>query len=158
MRRRGYEPSKDSSTETFFTANVRLITFLICMAVFLALAGPWSVFRIRDAVLEYREGKRTSMTVQQVIALSEAAGTPVLSDVDKYRGERSDWDDEIHYTVKIEDEYLLYAVADAATQKITYMTLTHLNCGANESDARTADVFGDDIAAFVRQHNNEKGQ
>lgn len=149
---------KGSSTETFFTGNVRLITFLICMAVFLALAGPWSFFRIRDAVLEHRENRRTTMTVQDVLTLSESAKTLQLSDVEKYRGERSDWSNEIHYSVEIEDAYFLYAVADSATQKITYLTLTHLNCEAHESNERMADVFKDDIAAFIRQHNNEKGQ
>ncbi len=159
MKHQKSDSTKGSSTETFVTAHVRLLTFLICMAVFLALAGPWSFFRIRDAVLEHRESKRASMTVQDVIALSSSARTPELSDVDKYRGERSEWGNEVHYTAEIEDEYLLYAVANSDTQKIIYMTLTHLHCEtSNESDARMADVLKDDIAAFIRQHNNEKGQ
>lgn len=158
MKHKKFDPSKESSTETFVTRNVRLITFLICMAVFLAIAGPWSVFRIRDAVLSYREDQRTDMTVQDVIALSKAKETPTLSAVEKYQGERSKWGNEIHYTVEIEGQYLLYAVADSKTQNTLYLTLTHLNCEESENDARMADVLKDDIAAFIQRHNNEKGQ
>ena len=33
-------------TENFFTRNVKLITFLICLGVFLAFFGPITVFTI----------------------------------------------------------------------------------------------------------------
>ena len=33
-------------TETFFTANVKLITAVVTILVILALIGPWSVFKI----------------------------------------------------------------------------------------------------------------
>lgn len=158
MKYKKYDPSKDSSTETFFTRNVRTITFLICMAVFLAVAGPWSFFRIRDAIYEYQESKREPMTVADVIQLSEYTRDVFLSDVDKFKGERSNWTNEIHYTVEIEDKYLLYVVAEPNTQKILYATLTHLDCVEEEYESKMADVLKKDIATFIHQHNNEKGQ
>ena len=41
-----YAPDTTGKTETFFTRNVKLITFLICIAVFLGIFGPLSVFHI----------------------------------------------------------------------------------------------------------------
>ena len=37
-------------TENFVTAHVKLITFLVCLAVFLTFLGPWSVWRITEWV------------------------------------------------------------------------------------------------------------
>ncbi len=90
--------------------------------------------------------------------MSKYTRTLYLSDVDKFKGERSNWTNEIHYTVDIEDNYLLYVVAEPSTQKIIYITLTHLNCEEQENETKMADVLKNDIAAFVQQHNNEKGK
>jgi hypothetical protein len=53
-----WEPAEDTvgKTETFGTRNVKLITFLVCLGVFLAFFGPWSVMRIMEWV-EMQEQK-----------------------------------------------------------------------------------------------------
>ncbi len=35
-------------TETFIGRNVKLVTFLVCLGLFLALFGPWSIWRIHE--------------------------------------------------------------------------------------------------------------
>ena len=44
--RRKQEIDTAGKTETFWSANAKLITFIVCMVVLLATIGPWSVFQI----------------------------------------------------------------------------------------------------------------
>ncbi len=39
-------PDTVGKTENFFTCHVKLLTFLACLVVLLALFGPWNVYRI----------------------------------------------------------------------------------------------------------------
>ena len=36
--------------EGFVQSHIRLITFIVCIGVFLALFGPWSYFKIKDII------------------------------------------------------------------------------------------------------------
>ena len=45
-REKTREQDTAGRTENFFTANVRLITAVVTIAVLLALIGPWSVFKL----------------------------------------------------------------------------------------------------------------
>ena len=69
-KKRRQEVDTAGQTETFLTRNVRLITFLICLSVFLAFFGPWSVFRIME-YLEAKNDTRIPMTEADLITLSE---------------------------------------------------------------------------------------
>ena len=97
-------------TETFWTRNVRLLTFLICVAVFLVAFGPYSVFRISSCIAENRlEGEE--MTVMDVWDLAQireirGRGYPLLHDrrrryVSRYGGR----------TLSPFAAYLFYSVA-----------------------------------------------
>lgn len=59
--------------EGFFQSHVRLITFLICMAVFLLVFGPWNIYHISKAIsdMEKKVDNKRDMSMETVYALSE---------------------------------------------------------------------------------------
>ena len=116
-------------TETFWTRNVRLITFLICITVFLAIFGPWSIHRIYQYVTEQADS-RTEMTVSDLYALARSPQTVRPSDLDRFIGEvGSNELDGIRYSVyqiDIGDRYFLMASFETRTARPYYMTLTDI--------------------------------
>ncbi len=116
-------------TETFWTRNVRLITFLICIAVFLAVFGPVSVFHIHKYINEQSDA-RTEMTLNDLRRLSSAPMAVRTSDLDRFVGEvGSNTAEGVTYTVyqiDIGDRYFLMASFEEAFDRIYYMTLTDL--------------------------------
>ena len=66
---------RPGKTENFGTRNIRLITFLVVLGIFLAVAGPISVFQIKRWV-ENRETGGKTMTAEELIALTES-GEPL---------------------------------------------------------------------------------
>ena len=93
-------------TETFWTRNVKLITFLICIAVFLTVFGPMSVFRIAKYIEENRNAGE-EMSVETVLELSDRHQALRLSDFKKYEKTVSDGDDAILYFLTVEEDYLV---------------------------------------------------
>ena len=63
-------------TENFLTRNVRLITFCLCMAIALALIGPWSIPRLVEWVTQQKVDKDevllTEQDVERLIARGQA--------------------------------------------------------------------------------------
>lgn len=80
-----WSPEDDTKgqTETFVTRNVKLITFLVCLAVFLIFFGPWSVMRIMEWV-EMQEAQEefeaTALTYSELSEIVE-------------KGTRANWSD-----------------------------------------------------------------
>jgi hypothetical protein len=71
-QREKFEEDTAGKTETFVTRNVKLITFLVCLAVFLAFFGPWSVIRIVRWVEETNlqaEKEATMMDMDELASL-----------------------------------------------------------------------------------------
>lgn len=130
-------------TENFATRNVKLITFLVCIAIFLALFGPLSVFRIREMILEKRalEGQ---IPLETVVALSELDRDIYLSDLEKYTGERKENSYSAQYYMDIGEEYLLLANAEKPSGKVVYLTLLHFKSGEE------IDVLTGDVRAFLK--------
>lgn len=91
-------PVEDTAgkTENFWTRNVRLITFLICMAVLLAVAGPWSIHRIAQWVAEVRAEQNEVLIPEQEVALLVE------------RGAKLSWQDFEGYTAKVLIEKDMY--------------------------------------------------
>ena len=76
-----WSPADDTKgeTETFVTRNVKLITFLVCLAVFLTFFGPWSVIRIRQWIEEQETQQAIEQTALSYDELCEIARrTPEL--------------------------------------------------------------------------------
>ena len=70
-------------TETFFTRNVRLITFLICVTVILS---PFVITYIQDVIEEKRMEKRPSMTVEELVFVAERGKDLRQRDLAKFEG------------------------------------------------------------------------
>lgn len=156
MRDRNAEAPKAvvGKTETFFTRNVRLITFLICIAVFFAVFGPFSIFRIRDYIREHSDS-RPELTADALIALAERPDGLFLSELESYRGTKQ------NHTVSVPDNpsqsivvdvywqadlaggrYRCMAVAEPNGGRVTYLTVVDLRTGDR------ANVKEDSLRAF----------
>lgn len=130
-------------TENFGSRNVKLITFLVCLGVLLALFIPVGVIGI-DAVIDFLErDERPEMTVADVVALSEQEGALYLSDLTRFQGTLDEQTWELHYIIDIAPCYHLRAVADKDSQKLLYFTMLNLDTGAS------VNVLTDDVRAFV---------
>ena len=55
-------------TETFFSRNVKLITFLICIAV---IFSPFVITYIKDVIEEKRLASRPEMTVDELVLVAQ---------------------------------------------------------------------------------------
>lgn len=146
-------------TETFFTRNVKLITFLICLGVFLALFGPISVFTVKKYLAE-KEDTRPIMSEAELVALSELGRDLYFSDIKGYKGTKDintqeykvnvadgteirERETEIWYYINIGENYSGLAIADIQTEKIIYFQVS------NRKTQWKADVLTDDIRSFV---------
>ena len=109
-------------TETFWTRNVRLLTFLICTAVFLAFLGPWSVFQIKSCMEEQERG--SELTVDAVIELADRRLALKLSDFEEYRKTVSEGEDTVLYTIEIGAEYLVMVGATDEKSTLTCFTVS----------------------------------
>ena len=83
-------------TENFFTNHVKLITFLVCIAIFLALFGPFSVFRIKEWV-QAKQNEEVLLTEADVARLVDKGGALRWSDFDGYTGKQVG---QVGYTYK----------------------------------------------------------
>ena len=143
-RRRPTETLVDTAgqTETFWTRNVKLITFLTVVGLFLAIFGPWSIFRIRESILEKKalEGR---ITLEEVVAFSELERDLYFSEFLSYTGDRSDTDYQMLYCMDIDENYILYAAAEKPGGKVTYLQLHRVSTG------ESVDVLTGDVQAFL---------
>ena len=138
-----YQPDTAGKTENFGTRNVKLITFLIVMGVFLALFLPMAIFGIDMAMDWINRDDRPQMTLEDVIRLSEKEGDLYLSDLEKYQGDLIEYDYETHYSIEIAPHYYLRAVAQKDTGKLLYFTM------ANTSTQNKVDILTEDVRAFL---------
>ncbi|MBQ8439053.1 MAG: hypothetical protein IJX19_00185 [Clostridia bacterium] len=146
-------------TENFFTRNVKLITFLICVGVFLAFFGPVTVFTIINYI-EERADNRPIMSEEELIALSELDRDLYFSDIESFKGvkdiksykypveveggtEMREEEVEIYYYLDIGEDYSALAIAEIDTGKIIYFQLS------NKNNQWRADVLKDDIRSFL---------
>ena len=143
-------------TENFFTRNVKLITFLICIGVFLAFFGPLTVFTIINYI-EEKQDSRPVMSEEELLALSELDRDLYFSDIDGFKGTKdiktidvplSDGgtqvkEVEIYYYFDVGENYSALAIAEIETEKIIYFRLS------NKRTQWKADVLTDDIRSFL---------
>ena len=144
-RKKGqHEEDTAGKTENFFSRNVKTITFLLTLAVFLAVFIPIGVIGI-DKIGELFDPARNlpEMTLEDVVALSEREGTLYLEDLTCYRGQRGEWTIGIVYTVYIGEEYLLRAVASHVDLRLESCILY------NQQTNEEVDVLEDDVRAFL---------
>lgn len=110
--RRRIEIDTVGQTETFFTANVKLVTFIVCMVVLLALIGPWSVVRIMRWYQDYQvEQTEVHITVAQLDALVA-------------KGERLNWVDFDGYTCEVVADDAVYICKYTGENEEFYLLVT----------------------------------
>ena len=124
-----YAPDTAGKTETFFTRNVKLITFLICIAVFLGIFGPLSVFHIYRYYTEMQEdASYVDMTVDDLRALAKRADTLTEKDFERFtREDGGEWEvgpktGRMFY-IQIGERYQLSCMVEVQTRQVVYLSL-----------------------------------
>ena len=129
-------------TESFASRNVRMITFLITLGVFLAAFLPIAYMEAREY---FRQGEdtRPQMTVYELVVLSEQPEIR-LAQLQKFACEtdKKSGQNFVLITIQIDPHYTVMASADTATGVVGYCHL--LNNETNEE----LDVLVDDIRAY----------
>lgn len=142
--RRQQDELKEVKPEGFASRNVKTITFLICLAVFLLLFGPVSVFHlVRMAETEELEGKE--MTEAELIRLADLGPALSMSILMEYEGEASESENRRFYYINF-DNYLLLAVEDIETKQLDFCTLKDRN------SEDQIEILTGDVAAFLESH------
>ena len=68
-------------TENFFTRNVKLITFLICITV---IFSPFVIVYIKDTIEDKRGASRPEMTVDELVLIAERSKNLRQADLAKF--------------------------------------------------------------------------
>lgn len=139
------KPDTAGKTENFFTRNVRLITFLVCVGVFVALFGPIAMMEA-DNYLENENDSKYTMTLENVLTLAKQNGYISASQIKDYANRQNETEDEIYYYIDIEPNYFLFAVADKNSQMLLYCDLSNLDTG------KSVDVLKGDVKAFLEEN------
>lgn len=134
-------------TETFFTRNVKLITFFICIAV---IFSPFVITYIQDIVQAQREASRPEMTVDELAHIAEIGKDLRQRDLSKYEDYREEVDMQgmkyASYRIPVlhERDYYLSVSFDMAMDYVFYVNLIDLDTRAELdllSDANKLEEF-----------------
>lgn len=108
--------TETAKTENFFTRNVKLITFLVTVGVFLAVFGPIFVLEARQYYGQDKD-TRPKMTMYDMILISEQK--PITANqLTKYACTESEADGQNVKVIRIEIDdgrYMAIATADMIT-------------------------------------------
>ncbi len=142
-----YEDTK-GQTESFATRNVRLITFLVCMGVFLAAFIPLGVVGVSKFSDWIKNKELPALTVNDVVRFSEREDVIKLSDLTKYQGDVQDYAE--HDTVFVAEfgHYHVRAVANKSTEIVDVFIMIDTETGKQydvlKDDLRPLFQFGQD--------------
>ena len=132
-------------TESFFTRNVRTITFLVTLGLFLVVFIPIAILEAKEYFGQDADA-RPQMQLTDVIRFSESPSGVTPAQLKAYACvELADMGEvyESFYEFQIEPHYRMLAVINNNTGNVTYLTIS--NVKTNED----ADVLEDDIRAFI---------
>ena len=142
-------------TENFATRNVKLITFLVCLAVFLVFLGPLSVWRISEMVNDKQEADQVAaqMPLGALLAVADKGADASWKDFRAYTKDESinDKDGYVGWTLQIQNEPF-YVIVGGYGTKVPPQTIRVYSLITGES----VDLFRDDVRAFVEQNQIEK--
>ena len=134
-------------TESFFTRNVKLITFLCTIGVFLAIFGPILVLEARQYYGQDK-GARPQMTMYDMIVISEQKPIRVEY-LTQYACTQTNAKDQNTTVIRIEIDggrYMAIATADAMTGVVVECLIQDMEGdSADRWDAVTDDlrsIFG----------------
>ena len=117
-------------TETFFSRNVKLITFLICVAIILS---PFVITYIQDVMEERHEAELPKMTVDELVFIAERGNDLRQRDLSKYEDYREEIDMQgmkyASYRIPVlhEKELYLSISFDMTMDYVFYVNLTDLD-------------------------------
>ena len=134
--------------EGFASKNVKVITFVVCISVFLLLFGPLTIFQIIDHAKSKQMGTKP-MTVADVVLLSERGSALTMEELQQFEGSKSESGESVYYYVNV-DRYLLLGVQNKKTKKLTFCTLTHEKSG----DSVELLSGSEKVKTFLQEHGN----
>ncbi|MBQ3928335.1 MAG: hypothetical protein II710_06815 [Clostridia bacterium] len=149
-----HEEEASSPARQFVSAHIRLITFLVCLTMFLALAGPFSVIQIIRYTEERKEVAKPQVTMQVLEGLYKRSEKITWNDFKPYQSE----------TVKQSTQYLAknyWIPGDVYFVRVggliseifpEYVIVVNADTG-NSCDLLDAE---DDFFAFLEEENNQK--
>ena len=138
------ETTVEEKPEGFASKNVKSITFIIMVALFLVFLGPVSVFTIRSQINEYRESKKAEITQEDLIELSNYGLDLTMDDIRKFKGnENKDESGTVTYFIT-NDSFIFYAEQMEGSDVLTYTNLQH----RNKDNAKSIDIRYDDVEKF----------
>ena len=135
---------EEQKPEGFVSHHIKTITFLVCVGVFLVLFGPVNIFWFQRQPDVDQVGE-TVMTEEDLVRLSMSGSLLTMAELQRYRGEVSENEYRVTYTVKF-DHYLLLSIADRETGALLFCQLSD----SNTHD--TVDVLSEDVKAFFDAH------
>ena len=140
-------------TENFFSRNVKLLTFLICVSIILA---PFVIVYINDYIENAREESRPEMTVQELFLVAERGQDLRRGDLSKFEGYCIESDMQgMHYAmyripIVHEDKYILSVSFDASLNYVFHLDLI------NMETREKLDLFteADELEGFLKLSAN----
>ena len=146
-----WSPAEDTKgeTETFVTRNVKLITFLVCLAVFLTFFGPWSVIRIKQWVEQQELEEAIAQTALTYEELREIVEKGALLDWSDFKGHHYEslWETGMcirQYTVLGDEFSIMVSAVDANApldSVLLIRNIDHQEIELMEGDKEAARAF-----------------
>ena len=151
-----WSPADDTKgeTETFVTRNVKLITFLVCLAVFLTFFGPWSVIRIRQWIQEQelqQQIEQTALTYDELVEIVNKGNMLDWSDFEGHHF-KDIWETGMiirQYTVRGEEFSLMVSAVSATAPLDSVLLIREIDHA--EVDLMQGDI---DAARALIENNN----
>ena len=152
MRRNEYA---DSTTETFFSRNVRLITFLICVALLLGVGIPVIGYHMYG-YFHTEEVKKPVMGEEELLGLFDYLGAVDLSVFDPFRSDAvGEWTvggrTGKTLFVDVGEHCYLTVMEDVQSCVIVYAVLTDRQT-REELDLLDKTTHKQDVRSFFAQH------
>lgn len=124
------QPDTAGKTETFFTRNVKLITFLVCISIIFA---PFVITYVKDTIEDKRLEKRPQMAVDALVTIAERGGDLRQRDLSNYEGYRNEVEMQglkyAMYRIPIlhERDLVLSISFDASMDYVFYISLIDMD-------------------------------
>lgn len=149
-RRKKEKPDTAGKTESFWTRNVKAITFFVCLAVFLAVFGPMSVFRIIEIVEEQRVDGEL-MHTEDILLLAERREYLTMDQFRAYDGDEQSFSDiGSYYRIRVEDRFLVTVGSETEDGRVSYFSVTHLSSGES-IEVMAINFQSEDLKAFLNK-------
>ena len=124
-----YDDVDDGKKEGFFSRNIRIITFSICVVLILTVLGPWSVDMLvskhRESIFGSDMSDKQDITARDIVSLAERGDALTWSDFNKFNYNDLSYDYRDSATNKKKTEYQReYSVDGMLTVKVIGSSLS----------------------------------